>query len=198
MKDIKPNSGQAKTASTSGTQDTAVPEKKKGNKALVIVLIVIVSLIVLGMVFSFVILPMIFKNVFKKSLESATSGKVKVTDNGVTVKDGDTTVSSEGKLPEGFPSDVPTYSDGKIVYSAKSNDLYYVIFSTSDAPRKAYDSYKDSLKSNGWTANDDKSEAYYADTYTINLAKGDKKINVTVSPDSSGSNISVTISPKED
>lgn len=197
MKDVQPKSGEEKPATSSSSQNAPAVEKKGGNKALVIILIIIGALIVLGMVFSFVILPMIFKSVFKKSLETATNGKVKVTDNGVTVKNGDTTVSSEGKLPEGFPSDVPSYSGGKIIYSAKSGNLYYVTFSTSDAPKKAFDNYKASLKSNGWAADDDSAEAFYADTYTINLNKGDQKVNATVTPEGNGSNVAVTVSPKE-
>jgi uncharacterized membrane protein YgcG len=198
MNDVTKKGSDEKAASSSNTPQTDSQDtKKKGNKALVIVLVIIVSLIVLGMVFSFVILPLIFKNVFKKSLETATNGKVKVTDNGVTVKSGDTTISSEGKLPDGFPSDVPKYNGGKIVYSAKSNDLYYVTFSTTDAPKKAFDNYKESLKSNGWTAGDSSSEAFYGDTYTINLEKDNRKVNATVTPDGNGSNVAVTVGPKD-
>lgn len=202
MKDIKPkSSAETSGSAVSSTQTTnkAQPSSKikKSNSALKIILIILAILFILG-VGSTVLIVLFAKTLFQKGLESATKGNVKVSDTGVTVKDksGDT-ISSEAKLPEGFPSDVPSYNGAKITFSAKSGDTYFATFSSSDGTKKAFDAYKAALTSNGWSAGEGSSESFYGDTYSLTLTKGNRKVNAVITPEGNGASISVTIGPKE-
>jgi hypothetical protein len=86
----------------------------------------------------------------EKAIERQTGGQVKVDkDKGtisVVTDGGAVTLGSGAKLPDDWPSAVPTYPAGKVAFAAKSasggKDTWAASFETTDAKEKVGEYYK--------------------------------------------------------
>jgi hypothetical protein len=62
--------------------------------------------------------------------------------------------NSEGKIPDGFPSDIPIYEGAKIVGNVKTSEggktNFAVTLDTNDDPSKVLEFYKGELENNGY------------------------------------------------
>lgn len=172
----------AETATQATTEPTkTTTSKSNNNKVLVIVLVVIGVLVVLGAIGSFVIGKLFTKGA-ENLVEKATNSQISTNSDGTaTIKsnDGSTTFSTEQKLPDDFPKNIPLYSGQKLTSTSKvkadSETTWQVTAETSDSVKKAADGIK-SLYT-GW---EQTSEQQLNDSYYYNYTKGNLTANVTV------------------
>jgi hypothetical protein len=137
----------------------------------------------------------------KGGVENATGVKVDQGGNSVTVtgQDGSSmTSSSDGKLPEGFPSDMPLYTPGKIVTSAVSTEnsakSFVVTIDSPDAVADIFAWYKAQLPEKGWTVQN----TTESDTGALFMGeKGAQAFTVMVATSSAegATTISISVAP---
>jgi hypothetical protein len=138
----------------------------------------------------------------KGAVESATGVKVDTSGNSVSItgSDGSTLSSTEGKLPEGFPADVPVYEPGTITTGiateGESGKSFMVGIDTEDAAGVVYDWYKSELESGGWTV---KTTMKTDDGGLLSGEKGTTAVTLAVTAGSGGgkTGIAITVAPKE-
>lgn len=92
------------------------------------------------------------------AMRMATGQKTDVDVSGETVrfksKDGDVVISGGkgGKLPKGFPKDIPSYKGAKVIQSAARDALQFsVALQTDDKVAKVAEYYRSTMKAKGWT-----------------------------------------------
>jgi hypothetical protein len=136
-------------------------------------------------------------------VESATGVKVDQSGDSVTItgQDGATMTSGEGKLPEGFPSDMPLYTPGKIatgiVTDSGTGKGFMLAIETSDAAGDVFAWYETQLKDKGWKVT---TTMTTEDGGLLSGEKGTQIFNVAVTSGSSSdvaTAISITVGPKE-
>lgn len=93
-----------------------------------------------------------------KMIENATGGKAKVDtkDGSMTVTTSEGTMTTSGKVPDGWPTDVPVYAGSTVQFSGSNNAAsgetgLALVLSTTDDSAKVVDYYKTTLKAAGWT-----------------------------------------------
>jgi hypothetical protein len=137
----------------------------------------------------------------KGAVESATGVRVDASGNSVSVQgsDGSSFSSTEGKIPEGFPADVPVYEPGTITTGiateGESGKSFMVGIDTEDAAGVVYDWYKSELEAGGWTI---KTTMRTDDGGLLSGEKGSMGFTVAVTAGSGGgkTGIAVTVAPK--
>jgi hypothetical protein len=140
----------------------------------------------------------------KSGVESATGVKVNESGNSVTVtgQDGATVSSSaDGKIPEGFPSDMPLYVPGSIkagiVSDSGSGKGFMVAIETPDAPAAVFAWYETQLKDKGWTV---QTTMKTGEGGLLTGEKGSQVFTVAVSSGSDtqgATGVSISVGPKE-
>ena len=111
----------------------------------------------------------------ESALEQATGGKVDIKDGGFTLETEQGKITSEQKLPAGFPSYIPIYKNSKLVTATTLNEsTMYVSFDSSDSVKTLYEWYKNAMKD--WKLT---SEANLGSTALLMLEKGAEKINIS-------------------
>lgn len=91
------------------------------------------------------------EKLFEKAVETSTGGEVDLSSSsgGVTVKDPKTGAAvqtgSAAKLPDGWPSKVPTYPGATIQAAMASPNGKTVVLVTNDSPAQVHAFYKDKL-----------------------------------------------------
>jgi hypothetical protein len=140
--------------------------------------------------------------VVKSGVESATGVKVDESGGDVTVtgEDGSSmTSSSDGTLPDGFPTDVPVYKPGKItagiVSDSSTGKGYMVGLETADAAGDVFAWYESEVPGAGWKVT---TTMKTDDDGLISAEKGDQALTVAVTAGGGGSatTISITVGPK--
>ena len=169
----------------------------RSNKKLFIIIgVVLVVLVALGIAGK-IIQKKIAQGMVGGFLSTLSGGKVKVGDKNVTFKNdqGEFSFEEGGKLPDGYPSDLPIYPGAKLTSSwsttGDNSKGMSLIWGTNDSISQVADYYKKALEANGWkiTASFSQQETstYSFEKGTINgfvgIGKGDKE----------NTNISVTI-----
>jgi len=92
----------------------------------------------------------------EKAIEKSTGGKVKadLSEGKVAVKtdDAETVITPEGggRVPEGFPADVPLYKGASVVAATKLKTGFFVILQSSDDAKRVADTCKAEMKAKGW------------------------------------------------
>lgn len=175
-------------------------EKKSGNKIkiiLIVVAILIISLIVLGRIFSSFLINKLGSSFINRFL--VRDGKVQITNDGKGItysgEEGEFSFNSEGKLPEGFPSDFPLYPEAQITssWNSASNDGQgsSLVLETTKTPEEVNSFYKKELEAKGWKVTNSFSSE---ETFTYTFEKGDLSGLVGIAPGEEGKTaISVTI-----
>lgn len=172
---------------------------KKKSSALKIIIIILVILVILGVVGT-LLSAFVFKKIFQFGVKKATNGTVNVGDKGVTIKDknGNSSFSTEAKLPDGFPSDVPIYKPSTITVGAKTGNNYDVSLQTSDSSQKVISYYKTELAKDGWSANSDgSSETTIGNVTTETMTKDNRTVTVITSTDNGTTTINLTVATQE-
>lgn len=166
---------------TNKPQQTA--SKSNNNNVLVIVLVVVGVLIVLGAVGSFVV-GKIFTKGAENLAEKATNTQISTNNDGTATiksKDGSASYSTEQKLPDDFPKDIPLYSGQKITSTSRvkadTEISWQVTAETSDSVAKTADGIKKLYA--GW---EQSNESQANDTYYYYYTKGNLTANIYVAP----------------
>lgn len=137
--------------------------------------------------------------VAEKAVEQATGVDVDQDKDSVTVTtdDGDATISSGGKLPAGFPSDVPVYSPSEVQTSMTFEDptgtRHTATLTTSDSVSDVMTWYADEFGQGGYKT---VSTFETGDSGSIIGEKGSTQVAVYVSMSGSDTTISLTVGPK--
>lgn len=158
-------------------------QSKNNNNTVKIVVIVVAALIGLGIIGSFAT-GFLLTRATEQGLSGLTGGKAKLdTKTGtVTVNGGKdkATLSTEQKLPAGFPSDVPVYQPSTIKFSASlSKDTYNVTFSTNDSSALVTKYYDKQLPANGWSIKEN-SQVSFGSVTTTTYTKGKSELTLVV------------------
>jgi len=146
-----------------------------------------VSLFVVGLVLSVAGCQSIAEKATEAAVEKATGVQVDKDGEQITIKGEDgaeLTASSDGELPDGFPSDVPVF-EGKVVSSIKAEKGFSVTIEAEAGVMDVFDFYKDKLPAEGWNI---VSEMKVEDGGAIVAEKGDQSVQVTVGVDSGDAN----------
>jgi hypothetical protein len=164
--------------------------KSNNNKVIVIVLVVVGVLVVMGIIGS-LLMGRLFKNAGEKLVENATNTQISTNKDGTTTiksNDGSTSVSTEQKLPDDFPKNIPLYSGQKITSSSKvksdNETTWQVVGETKDSVSKAADGVKKL-----YSAWESTGEQQLNDTYYYYYTKGNTKANVYVANNGDGNTI---------
>ena len=164
--------------------------KSNNNKVIVIVLVVVGVLVVMSIIGS-LLMGRLFKKAGEKIVENATNTQISTNKDGTTTiksNDGSTSVSTEQKLPDDFPKNIPLYSGQKITTSSKvksdSETSWTVAAETKDSVSKAADGIKKLFSA--WEST---GEQQLNDTYYYYYTKGNTKANVYVANNGDGNTI---------
>ncbi len=137
----------------------------------------------------------------RKGVEEATGVKVDENDGTTTLETPEGKASTtEGKLPDGFPSDVPIYQPSTIksgvAVEAKGKKQFMVGLQSSDAQKAVYDWYKSEIAKAGWEL--DTAGQYTQMGGVLAAKKGDQQLAVTVGPGSEGAatDVFITVGPQ--
>ncbi len=155
VKPVKPVK-EAPAAAVPSTEGVAKPApavagsaKKKNNKTLKIVLIVVGVLVGLSLLGT-ILVVLFFSALFHKAAKEVDLNEGSVT---IQSEDGSKTTVGEGaKLAEDFPSDVPIFSPSTLVASTKTEDSSYsAVGKTSSSVADVTSYYKSEMAKQGWT-----------------------------------------------
>lgn len=185
-------------------KSTEPAKKSGGNKLVTIILsilgccLVLVILLVVGGGIAARLLvsqggTKLTESIIEKGL--GENAKVNIKDGNIDIKTDKGTFSTSGKLPDNFPTDVPTYPGAKIIstITAPENDEngggIVVGFETSDSITKVASFYKAELTKNAWetTENFDGNDGFAITAVKANrnlyVAGGmnDNKVTITLS-----------------
>jgi hypothetical protein len=132
----------------------------------------------------------------EKFVQQKSGGKVSVdmSQGKMTVKDGNTTVTSGGneEIPASFPKDVPVYPNTQVLNSMTAGDIVHLTLISKENIEKITTAYKEQMKRAGWkesaafTMGTTVTMAYDKDTRHATVAiskmdKGDSGIQLQVS-----------------
>jgi len=152
-----------------------------------------VAMLVIGLSISMVGCQSIAEKATEAAVENATGIDIEKSGDEVTIKGEDgteLTASSDGELPEGFPTDVPVY-EGAIVSSIKTDNGFSVVIEAQGDVVEIFDWYKDELTSEGWKI---VTEMKVEDGGALVSEKGNETAQVTLGVDSSdASKTTITI-----
>lgn len=154
-------------------------------KRLLVVVLVVAVVLALGGCAK--ISDKIGEEVGEKIVGSATGTDVEVDGDEVTIQtdEGDVTLNStEGELPEDFPSDFPKYDDAKVdstsSWASGEDVTFYVNLTSKDAAKDVYDWYKSELQGKGWTISGDTFMTGDSDGGLLSATKDDYQLTLSV------------------
>lgn len=136
------------------------------------------------------------------AVEKATGVKVDTKGEKVTIStdEGEATISSDAKLPDDFPSDVPIYDDAKIG-TAMTNEVqggksYLVGMESDDDAAEVFDWYKKAFEDEGWKIT---STMEVGDSVGgLSAEKGDVRVSLAIGYGAEKkADISLTVTPKQ-
>jgi hypothetical protein len=138
----------------------------------------------------------------RSAVESATGIKVDTSGDSVTVEgsDGSAISSTKGKIPEGFPADMPVYEPGTISTGVSSDvgggQTFMVGIDTPDAASDVFDWYEAELTDKDWVL---KTTMKTEDGGFLGGEKGTTVFTLAVTAGSGGgkTGIAITIAPKK-
>ena len=135
----------------------------------------------------------------EKLVQKGTGGKVNVdmSQGKVTVKDGNTTVTSGGnvQVPSSFPKDVPVYPNTQILNSMTAGDIVHLTLISKEGIEKIVTSYKDQMTKQGWK---ETASFTMGTTVTLSYDKDTRHATVAVSKmDKGESGIQLQVSQKK-
>ncbi len=112
----------------------------------------------------------------------------------MTIKSGDTEITSSAKLPSDWPSDVPTYTGATISgsFSSSSEGQFggWITLATSDSADKVKTWYADSLSQEGWTEESNfSSSSDGVDSTLVSYTKSERNLLISIGQDSSDENL---------
>jgi hypothetical protein len=187
VKDTPESVKEVSTTEKSQGNEVVSETKHSNNKVLIIVLIVVGVLTFLGIAGA-VLLGTVFRSAGEKLAEEATNTNITTNKDGTATyesKDGDTSVSTEQKLPTDFPTNIPLYSDQKITGSSKqktaSGNYWQVTSETSDAITKVVSNVKEAYSKAPWET---EAEVEINGSSTLSYAKTGYKVTVIISENS--------------
>jgi len=144
-----------------------------------IIVRIAVALFVVSLALSLVACQSIAEKATEAAVERATGAKI---DNGgeqITIQGEDGsefTASSDGELPDGFPSEVPVH-DGRIVSSMKADNGFSIAIEADAGIDDVLEWHKKEFADGGWTV---VNEMKIDDGGAIGAEKGDMTVQVTV------------------
>lgn len=182
-------------------------EKEKTKKPFpkILIILAILGVVVISLVIFFRIVGQSLVNKLGSTFLSrflVKDGQVKVSDGGKKIsysgKEGEFSFETEGKLPEGFPSDFPLYPGAKISssWNASSEESkgYSLILETEAKPGEVDKYYKEELVKKGWKIT---SQFTDQESFTYTFEKGSLNGLVGIAVGEEGKTaISVTIGAK--
>ena len=132
-------------------------EEAKGNKGLIILIIIALILVGLFLV-GRTLARKIGQGIFSRVLSQVTDSNVKVEGDGDSVtftgEEGEVSFNASGDMPESFPKDFPVYSGAtlKSSFTATGADTKgtSVVWETGDSADKVAGFYKGELVKKGW------------------------------------------------
>ncbi len=80
-------------------------------------------------------------------------------------------------IPASFPKDIPIYPDTRVLEAmeADSGGMFFIRLETRDAPKKTADTYRDTMKSQGWK----ETETFVSrDIIRRDYKKGDRAVTI--------------------
>lgn len=129
------------------------------------------------------------------AIEKTTGVKVDTQGESVTIQgeDGSNVTVAGGKVPDGFPKDVPVI-DGEIEATWESGDGMFISLKTKMSMDDAADWYEKELTSEGW-----KQETTYstADSRLYVAKKGERMVQIAVGQQEGVANVTVTVTQPE-
>lgn len=145
------------------------------------------------------------EKIVEKAIEAGTKGSVKIdTKKGqvdIKTDEGNITAGT-GKVPDGWPDDVPIYKGAKVVTGGTTNDAasgkaMMVTLESSDDADKVTNFYKDKLPGEGWTIESDYSGNGGGGTgNSLSAKKDNRQVNLIVSGDGSKTAVVITVTEK--
>ena len=138
----------------------------------------------------------------QKAVEQATGVKVDKNGDSVTItgKNGETASVAKGKVPDGWPTDVPVYT-GTVTMGNKMDTggktAFLVTLETPDAPKAVADWYEQQLTSQGWTKTDrNDANAGGKDVSILVAEKGTQRVAVSASTGEGKTVVTVNVGDK--
>jgi len=159
--------------------------------ALAIVTMLVVAFSVVGC-------QQVAEKATEAAIEKSTGVEVDQEGDEVTIKGEDgteITASSDGQLPDGFPTDIPVY-EGQITSSLKADKGWSVTIEAADDVETVFTWYKQELEASGWKI---VSEMKVTDGGVLVAEKGDQSVQVTLgtsSSDAAKTSIALFVSTK--
>jgi hypothetical protein len=164
------------------------PKNKDSKKVVYAVIItILVLLIIYAISISFGV-----KKISGVDVDKHLDGSTTYSNDQVSVTAG----GENNTWPANWPSDVPAYTNAKILTAVSSDQIaaaavISVNFSTTDTAQTVVDFYKTKLAANGWKVN----PAVEASTFTVLSAAKDKRnVSVTVDNNSVAGQLKVIVS----
>ncbi len=135
----------------------------------------------------------------EKFVQQKSGGKVSVdmSQGKVTVKEGNTTVTSGGnvQVPDTFPKDVPIYPKTQVLNSLTAGDMVHLTLISQENIEKIVASYKEQMKQQGWK---EITSFAMGTTVTMGYDKDNRHATVAVSEMEKGKNgIQLQVSQKK-
>lgn len=180
----------------SSPQPMVINTPKKKNKAGTIILVVLLILLLLciicaGITF-FAVKSFKYKamNQLQQGLNDAKkSSDLMVTPTSSIEETPSGSYTTDGKLPTGFPSDMPIYPNAKITFSTTESGQQVVNLTTEDSGQKVVDYYKTELPAKGWKIDN---QLNILGT-VFSVSKGNNKGSVTILGDESGASLILSV-----
>jgi hypothetical protein len=142
--------------------------------------------------------------VAQKAIEGATGVKVDKNGESVTItgKNGEQASIGSGKVPDGFPTDVPVYQ-GPVTMGYKQDQggkvAYYVTLETPDPAKTVVDWYEKQLTDQGWTKKDrNDATAGSGETSIFSAEKDTRVANVAAVTANGKTNVTITVTTKSE
>jgi len=135
------------------------------------------------------------------AVRAFSGGSVEMDSDGegarIRTPDGTVTVAGPrgGKLPPGFPANVPQYPGSSVVHSVVAEDAMGVTLQSPDSLQAITDYYKREMKANGW-----KEEGAIAmgESAMLAYSMGGTTVNIVISDTGDARMITLGIAPSGD
>jgi hypothetical protein len=176
------------------------PETSKKNPPVVPIIIAVVAIGAIGFYFRNRFFESTYEKRAEQMFEEQTGGKADINlEDGTSsfefeTEEGKVVINQDGTLPDDFPSDIDIYSGatvtGYVSMSAEDIQGFNATLSTNDSAEEVYNSYQESLVSNGWAIlTKFSSEAYSS----VAAEKDNRTIVVTITEDTTETIVLLTV-----
>lgn len=171
-----------------------VKKTKESGKGLAIASIVVSIIIMILAVIPFILWSLFFNSVNTSLKQNGVNIDTKSGSLDIKNKEGDSLSIGNGKLPKGFPSDVPIYPGSTVTASSVVNGNYNVVLSTKDSKSKVDSYYQNQLQSNGWSVGEDSATLDSGNVTQKTFTKSSQSLSVITAEDSNNKGTSITLS----